>query len=391
MDSVRRMERVRRHLAWLVDGIGARPPGSPANRRANVYVREALERAGLAVHGYEFSTRWWEPGPATLVVDEIEVDVTANPYSPPARVSGPVVRLGADGPHLPAGAAGAIVVLDAALTPEPLMPKAFPFANPTDHRALIGRLEALQPAAVVAISDTVPIFEDPDLPFPSVTVPSEVAARLASGHQATLHIGGLVHQATGETIAGRTQPSGRRVMVSAHIDSKVTTPGAFDNASGVAAVLAWVEGGLPAGVPVEVVFFNGEDHFDACGEQAWLAGTDLAQISANVNLDGVGAAGRGTSVTTLGAGPRLAKSVDGFVEGRTGWELTNPWIESDHAIFAMQGIPAIAVTSVGAHQLAVDIAHTPRDTLDMVDPAAVANVAAALDSLVALAWAESGG
>lgn len=385
MDSIRRVERVRRHLAWLVDGIGARPPGSPANHRANVYAREALERAGLLVHGYGFSTRWWEPGPATLVVDGVEVDVTANPYSPPARVSGPVVRLGAEGPHLPRGAAGAIVVLDAALTPEPLMPKAFPFANPTEHKALIERLEALEPAGVVAVSNTVPIFEDPDLSFPSVTVPSEVAARLDSGRRATLHIGGLVHQATGETIAGRTQPSGRRVVVSAHIDSKVTTPGAFDNATGVAAVLAWVEGGLPASVPVEVVLFNGEDHFDACGEQAWLAGTDLTQITADVNLDGVGARGRGISVTTLGAGPRLAKAVGGFVEGRAGWELADPWIEGDHAIFALQGIPAIAVTSVGAQQLAADIAHTPRDTLDMVDPTTVANVAAALDSLVALA------
>lgn len=33
------------------------------------------------------------------------------------------------------------------------------------------------------------------------------------------------------------------------------------------------------------MLFNGEDHFDACGEVGWLAATDLDEIVGNLNLD----------------------------------------------------------------------------------------------------------
>lgn len=44
-------------------------------------------------------------------------------------------------------------------------------------------------------------------------------------------------------MAARRGPPVRRVVVSAHVDSKATTPGAFDNAGSVAAVLAWLQTG----------------------------------------------------------------------------------------------------------------------------------------------------
>ena len=60
-------------------------------------------------------------------------------------------------------------------------------------------------------------------------------------------------------------------MLSAHLDAKATTPGAFDDAASVATILALAETELPAVGSLEFVMFNGEDHFDACGEVAWLA------------------------------------------------------------------------------------------------------------------------
>jgi hypothetical protein len=44
-----------------------------------------------------------------------------------------------------------------------------------------------------------------------------------------------------------------------------------------------------------------------------------------------------------------------------------PWFESDHSIFAMRGIPAIAITSDRVHDLFTTVAHTPGDTLEMVE------------------------
>jgi hypothetical protein len=44
-----------------------------------------------------------------------------------------------------------------------------------------------------------------------------------------------------------------------------------------------------------------------------------------------------------------------------------PWFESDHSIFAMRGIPAVAITSDGVHDLFATVAHTAGDTLEMVE------------------------
>lgn len=380
MGSASTRQRVGQHLHELAEVIGARPPGSPANARATAYVRRVLEDAGLRATEHPFRTRWWEPGAVELVVGGVGVAAIANPYSRPAEVDGVAVTLQE---AEAAQTTGGIVILGDDLAPEPLMPRAFPFFQPAEHADLLERVEAVQPAAVVTVSRDVPILEDPDLAFPSVTVPPEVASRLRA-ERACLRVGGAVHDGAGVTVSTRSGPPGKRVVVSAHVDSKVTTPGAFDNAGSVAALLAWVEAGLPSSTPLEVVFFNGEDHFDSGGEQAWLAATELSEVSANVNLDGAGLRDRRTSAVLLGGSPSQQAALASFLATRQGWEAVPPWFESDHGIFAMQGIPAIAITSAGVHELLRTLAHTSRDTVDVVDVAVLADIAASLDDLVAV-------
>jgi hypothetical protein len=60
MNSIR--DRIRHHLEVLVEDIGPRPPGSPANRRATDHVHSSFVAAGRPVTSLPFSTRWWEPG-----------------------------------------------------------------------------------------------------------------------------------------------------------------------------------------------------------------------------------------------------------------------------------------------------------------------------------------
>jgi len=42
-----------------------------------------------------------------------------------------------------------------------------------------------------------------------------------------------------------------------------------------------------------------------------------------------------------------------------------PWPESNHSTFSFRGVPALAISSIGAR----NIAHTPQDRLEMVSPA----------------------
>lgn len=388
MTTDRVTDLIAQHLRVLVGEIGARPPGSEANRRATDYLATVLGEARLDVVSLPFRCRTWTPGDGALEIEGERFAVAPDPFSAPCDVRGRVVRITADGeePQI-AVPAGSVVVVQGALTSDTIFPKHFPFVSFPEHQRLVAFLEAQRPAAVVAVAPTeapfVPVFEDDDLAFPSATVPPSVGGRLREGDDVALQLGGGVVAGDGVNVSARCGGEGPRWVLSAHVDSKATTPGAFDNAGSVGALLALAQTRGHALGAVEFVFFNGEDHYAAPGQQAWLAANDLAEVHANVNVDGAGFVGRRSSAAALSCPPRMERALAQAVAARPGWTLTEPWFESDHAVFAMQGIPSVAITSEHVHDLLRAVAHTPTDTLDRVDPAVLADVAAFVGDWVA--------
>jgi aminopeptidase YwaD len=380
--------RIEHHLHVLAERIGPRPPGSPANRRATAHLVSTLTDAGLEVRTDPFRTRWWEPGPGHLFVGDQVLDVEPNPFSPPGVTSGRVTWVADLGAlhRLADEPSPRVIVLTGQLTHEPLLPAVFPFLEVAEHRAVTAAIVAAQPAAVIAISDGgQPILEDPDLGIPSVTMRSDAMGVLVDGAEAVLQVGGAIHRGGGVNVSARTGGVGRRIVLSAHVDTKVTSPGALDNAAGVAVLLALAdEGLLPGGVPIELVLFNGEDHPDACGEVAWLAETALDEVAAVINLDGVGLRGRGSSIAMLACPAAIEQRVTAMVDARPGWTIAPPWHESDHAIFAMRGIPALALTTNGVHELIATLVHTVHDTVEVVDVGLLADVARTVAVLAAM-------
>ena len=406
--------RIDHHLEVLVDHIGARPPGSPANRRATSHASQVLRDAGLHVREDPFTTRWWEPGRARLTVaattagravhsrtevdgrgsaatdgdTEVEgatIELLPNPYSPAgvARGSALVARRVEDLEGLqPDG--DRVLVLTDALARTQLLPAVFPFLDLPEHADVRAQLHRLTPAAVIAVSDHwEPILEDPDLPFPSLTLSTAEGERLRSGDLLHLEVTGAVHEGRGVNLAARSG-AGRRLVLCAHLDAKATTPGAFDNAGSVAVLLALAELGHLDDLPVEVVLFNGEDHVDACGEVAWLGATELAEVAGVVNVDGTGLRGLGTSLASLACPRELETRLTDWVGARDGWVRTDPWIESDHAIFALQGIPAVAITSEDVHALLGGLAHTAADTREVIDLQVLVGIGHDLPDLLGL-------
>ena len=385
-------DRLARHVRVLVEEVGARPPGSPANRRACGYAADVLRACGLAVVEHPFATRWWEPGTGRVETVAGVTEVMPDPYSPACDVRGHVRRVGqlAELEALEPDAE-CVLVLHGGLVGEQVLPAAFPFLDVPAHARVRSALRRLRPAAVVSVTDHwEPILEDPDLGVSSTTLPLEVDAGLDDGQPVRVALGGAVHEGAGCTVAAHTGAARDRVVLSAHLDSKATTPGAFDNAASVAILLTLAEAGLERLGPVELAMFNGEDHFDACGELAWLDATDLGEVRANINLDGVGLAGGGTSVAALSCPPALDRAVDEWLAHRAGWVRAEPWIASDHALFAAGGIPALALTSEDVHQLLGGLAHTPRDTLAVLDLGLLEDVTAALPELVSLLDVDGG-
>ena len=81
-------------------------------------------------------------------------------------------------------------------------------------------------------------------------------------------------------------------MIRAHIDAKEDTPGALDNAAGVIVLLLLAEllKDYDGELGIELVPFNGEDHYSAAGEIAYLKANEgkLNEILLNINIDAAG-------------------------------------------------------------------------------------------------------
>jgi aminopeptidase YwaD len=233
-----------------------------------------------------------------------------------------------------------------------------------------------------------PLIDEPRFAAATAYLPAEAGVELArhAGETATVRIDSECVASSGVQPIGRLGGEGsRRVIVGAHVDTKPETPGALDNAAGVATILAVAE--LLASGPilhtVEIVAFNGEDHATSAGEVAYLeANPDLSDVALMVNVDGAGILGGPSAYSTYGVGEattsllqRLAAENPAITGGPT-------WPSSDHMIFAMRGVPSVALTSADIDAFFNDIAHTPTDTPDKVDEHVLASTARFIAELI---------
>lgn len=171
------------------------------------------------------------------------------------------------------------------------------------------------------------------------------------------------------------------IVIGAHADSKAPSPGANDNASGVAVTLelARVLAQAPVAPTVRFIAFGAEEisgstaddhHFGSRGYVRALGDEQRADISGMVSVDMVGY-GDTFNVRSLGAG---AKTVVYSLQGRaayTGLEL--PYLRdpgrygwSDHEGFERAGIPAAWL-----EWREDPVYHTVLDTASHVDAARV--------------------
>jgi aminopeptidase YwaD len=172
----------------------------------------------------------------------------------------------------------------------------------------------------------------------------------------------------------------------AHIDAKEGTPGALDNATGAAVLLLVAEEltEYAGRLGVEIVALNGEDHYSAAGEMQYLrlnAGR-FGEIALGINLDGAGYREGDTCFSLYGCPDELAATVRHTMAHREGLSEGPPWYQGDHGLFLAQQVPALAITSERFEVLWAEVAHTPRDAPELVDPTKLLVTAHALAELI---------
>jgi len=395
-------------LAFLTDRIGHRLAGSPQLDLAIAWAKDALAADGHAVTTEPVMVPHWQRGAeraqlvAPITRDLVMLGLGGSVGTPPGGVTAPVVVVhGWD--ELAARAAevkGAIVLYDVAMP-------AWTEAHGSGYGDVVpfrgaGAIAAAKLGAVAVLMRSVTAhslrsphtgamrYVDgvPRIPAAAVTVEdAALIARLAAAGpvRVTLTMGArLLPEAPSANVLaelrGRERPD-EVVVIGAHLDSWDVGQGAHDDGAGVVHVMQALTTlralGLTPRRTIRVVLFTNEEN-GLRGGKGYAATHGGDHHVALLETDSGGFAPRGFRVETHGDAALRARLVEAT-------QLLAPLgataIEDDEA-----GADISPLVDAGALGLGLavdgrtyfDIHHTAADTLDKVDPQALADGVAAI-------------
>jgi len=392
-------QRASDHLRRICVEIGSRPVGSSQNREATAYFADTARSFGLDVQCPSFPCVHWSHAGADVTLPDSQLEAFPSPYSLGCSVRAPLHVASSMDELLLLKVAGEILLLRGDIAREQLMPKNFSFYNPEQHQQLIRLLEHTAPAAIIVATsrDTqmvgsqypFPLFEDGDFDIPSVYLSDTQGELLAgyAGRQVYLQSRARRLPAIGNNVlARRGRCWDQKVAVLAHIDSRLDTPGALDNASGTVVLLLLCEllSSCQAKIGIEIVAMNGEDYYANPGEQQYLAANEglFRNIVLGINIDDVGYVRGRVAYSLYGCPTDLAQKIEEALASCDAVIPGDPWYQGDHGLFLMHETPALAMTSELGAELMATVTHTPRDTYELVDLSKLVLVAQALHALV---------
>jgi aminopeptidase YwaD len=130
---------------------------------------------------------------------------------------------------------------------------------------------------------------------------------------------------------------------------------------------------------IEIVAFNGEDYYAVPGQMHYLAQnqTRFQDILLNINIDGAGYKEGNSAFSFYGLPEEMESMVRNIISHYDGIVVGSPWVQGDHSIFIQNGCPAMAVSSqwFTDHIDSQEITHTPKDNLEILDPAKLVEIA----------------
>lgn len=385
--------RILAHLNVLAVEIGERPAGSPAHHRAEAYIRGVLQSAGLSLDEVRLDFPDWSLVDAALSLNGTALALDVNPFSPGCEVTAPLLPLSTLPELEAADLRGRIALLYGELSKSPIFPINFEPVQFERDQAINRLLIEKSPAAVLAVNlhpwRRVHIFEDEDFTLPSATVNVEVGRAVLAHPAATVHlrINTLRRPSHVATLIGRTSGEhSQRIVLCAHYDTKIGTPGAFDNGGGMATVLALAETLPQLGLPIGLEFIAfADEEYGAHTDGAYVRrfGADFERILCAINLDGIGLLPENNTVTALAQSEAFEQVLHQVRARHPQVVWADPWVQSNHSTFAMRGVPSVPLTSVSWER-----AHQSDDSIDWVNPARLAEAAALVTDLICAVQAQ---
>jgi aminopeptidase YwaD len=398
MDKRELTAKIESHLEVLCSRIGERRVGSESNRQATAYAKKVLAAAGWLVESTELQVMDWRTNGATLTCGGEAFEVFSSHYSLGCDVRGELVAVDSIAALERADITGKIVLLHGEIASGQIAPKNFPFWNPEEHRQIVATLERGNPLALVCSTERnaataggvypFPLFEDGDFDIPSVYMKDTEGMRLLASAGKTVSLvsrAERIPETAYNVVARNSEVRENRIVISAHIDTKIGTPGAIDNGTGVAVVLTLTELLKDTEHPIELVLFNGEDYYGAPGQVKYIEQNvgRFDDITLNINIDGAGYKEGLSCFSPFNLPEAILDALHEVLWDNPELVEGLPWYQGDHSLFLQQGRPAIAVSSQWfiENMETQQLTHTPADNLGVVDYERVAECAAGIAEL----------
>jgi len=315
--------------------LGPRVAGTPVMDKASAYLLEQYRKAGYAAQVQTFTYSKFQDLGSTLTVGDITISGRALNGSLAGKLKAPLVavpNVGRSADFASVNVRGAIAIV---------------------RRGEIRFLQKAQNAAAAGAVGLIIVNTesgnfsgtlDGATPIPVLALSGEQGKPLLEGRQSeplevSLNVNTRQGLVTGRNVVAHledvTRPS---VLLGAHYDSVVGSPGANDNASGTAVVLEIARNlsGTPLAREAWFLAFDGEED-GLHGSRAFVRAAqreELSGLKAMLNFDMVGVneqlgVGGASSLTAL------AKAADPKIST---FQSNN---SSDHASFAAAGVPVL--------------------------------------------------
>lgn len=370
--------------------VGARPAGSLANRKAADFIAGEIKQAGYDVVLQEYPCPDWQAISGELVVAGKKVRLVVNTYSPSCDIEAELLPVSSVEDLCGLDLRGKIAVVHGEMSNAGFMPKNFDrrYFQDVNKDKFKELLEKSGPEAIITVSHydiPLPVLEDSELIIPSVTVHRDEGAFIVAnaGSTATLTITAERKPGTGSNVIGRRGNSTKKILICAHYDTKPGTPGAMDNAAGIAALLLLARylGEVKTELAIELVAFGGEDSWFP-GDAMYIEQYPPHNVVAAINIDGIGFKDSKTVIAFFGCSEELVSQIQNTARGYGEYE-EGPFYESNHGFFWPLGIPSLAFTSMCADLLG-KITHTENDTIDILDTRKIEQTASVILEIISM-------
>ncbi len=387
------------YLNTLCSVTPNRRVGSLGNRAATDFFAQKMSSWGYLIDTTPFNCFDYESKEPSLTYKDTSFNVKISPYSLGCDAQAELVVASTIDELETSDCHNKILLLKGEISAEQLMPKNFVFYNPDHHIRIYALLEQKQPKAIITATSKnpqmvgniypFPLINDGDFDIPSVfctdIVGEEIAARAGEKFKLKAEARRIPTTAC-NVIASKNPNAQKKITVCAHIDAIEDSPGASDNASGVVVELLLAEmlKEHQGKVGVEIVAFNGEDHYSLGGQMDYLRrySDTFEQILAAINIDDVGYWKGNTAYSFYGCPTEIQQKANTSFGKYAGILEGEQWYQGDHMIFAQSQKPTIAVTSDKVAELMATITHSPKDTPEIVDCKKLVELACALEGLV---------